>query len=734
MSYIREIEVGGRKLKVILGKTARQADGAAWIQYGDAVMHIAVVSEHKRREGMDFLPLTVDYRERYYAGGKIPGGFFKREGRPQEKEILSARIIDRPIRPLFPDGYAYETQVMAVILSADKENDADILGPTAASIALNISDIPMNEIIAAVRVGLIDGKYIVNPIISDLEKSRLNLVMVGSEKAITMVEGHAKELSNQELIDALAFGHVEIRKLVEFQREIVKDMRKPTREYEIVEKDAELGAKVKEIAEPVVKEIARIKDKTERSNRKDQLIDLLLEQLGGEDPDAVKGDIKEFVKDILKIEVRQNILRENIRLDGRTCTDIRPIECELGLLPRVHGSALFTRGQTQALGTVTLGSKLDEQRIDDLDEEGFRKYMLHYNFPPYSTGEVKNSFGVSRREVGHGKLGERAIEPLLPDWDDFPYTIRIVSEILESNGSSSMASVCAGSLALMDAGVPLKKPVAGIAMGLIKEGDDHAILTDILGDEDHLGDMDFKVAGTRDGITAFQMDIKIEGISAELMAEAMAQAENARRKILDIMDATIDKPRLEVSPYAPKFITIKIPVDRIGALIGPGGKNIREIVSDTGATIDIEDDGTVRIGAPDSIIGAAARKRVEAITEVPEVNKVYDATVKRIMDFGAFVEIIPGTEGLLHISQIDHKRVNQVTDVLNVGDKVKVKLLKIEPDGKLDLSRKALLPDNRSPEEKAEAEARAAARPPRRDGFKPRSGGSSGGGGRGPRR
>jgi len=731
MSYTKEIEVGGRILKVILGRTARQADGAAWLQYGDAVMHIAVVSEHKRREGMDFLPLSVDYREKYYAGGKIPGGFFKREGRPQEKEIISARMIDRPIRPLFPDGYAYETQVMAVILSADMENDADILGPTAASIALNISDIPMHKIIASVRIGLIDGEYVVNPIIPDLAKSRLNLVMAGSESAITMVEGHADELSNQELINALAFGHDEIRRLVEFQSEIVKDMGKPTREFEIVEKDKELEAKVREIAEPVVKEIARITEKSERNNRRNELIDQLLEQLGSDDPDAVKGDIKEFVKDILKTEVRTNILKDNFRMDGRTCTDIRHIECELGLLPRVHGSALFTRGQTQALGTVTLGSKLDEQRIDDLDEIGFRKYMLHYNFPPYSTGEVKNRFGTTRREVGHGKLGERALEPLLPDYDDFPYTIRVVSEIMESNGSSSMATVCAGSLALMDAGVPMKKPVAGIAMGLIKEGDDYAILTDILGDEDSLGDMDFKVAGTRDGITAFQMDIKIEGISAELMAEAMTQAEDARHHILDIMDATIDKARQEVSPYAPKFITLKIPVDRIGALIGPGGKNIREIVADTGATIDIEDDGTVRIGAADGIIGDAAKKRVEAMTEVPEVNKVYDATVKRIMDFGAFVEIIPGTEGLLHISQLDYHRVNKVTDVLQVGDKVQVKLLKIEDNGKLDLSRKALLPDPRTPEQKAEDERRAAERSQRRPNFKPRGGS---GGGRGPRR
>ncbi len=723
----KETEVGGRELKVILGKTARQADGAAWVQYGDAILHVAVVSEHERREGMDFLPLTVDYRERDYAGGKIPGGFFKREGRPQEKEILSARIIDRPIRPLFPDGYAYETQVMVVVLSADQENDADILGPLAASIALNISDIPMNEVIASVRVGQIDGKLVVNPTYSELEHSRLNLVIAGSQSAITMVEGHAKELSNQELIDALAFGHDEIRKLVAFQKDFIEEVRKPTREYALVEKDEKLEGRVTKIAKPVVAEIARIQDKSERKNRQSELIDKLVEELLEEDDDRI-GAVKEIVYELLKHEVRQNILKENLRLDGRSSTDIRPIECEIGILPRVHGSALFTRGQTQALTTTTLGTKLDEKRIDSIDENGFRKYMLHYNFPPYSTGEVKNRFGVTRREVGHGKLGERALEAVLPDWDDFPYTIRVVSEIMESNGSSSMATVCAGSLSLMDAGVPVSKPVAGIAMGLIKEDDRYCILTDILGDEDHLGDMDFKVAGTRDGITAFQMDIKIEGISAELMAEALTQAEDARMRILDIMDKSIDKSRPTVSEFAPKFITLKVPVDRIGALIGPGGKNIREIIDDTGATIDVEDDGTVRIGASDKASGDMARKRVLEITAVPEEGKTYEGTIKRIMDFGAFVEIIPGIEGLMHISQIEHRRIERVSDMFEVGDKVKVKLLRVESDGKLDLSRKALIPDDRTDEEKAEAARHS--RPPRRDSsFRPR-----GGGGRGQRR
>ena len=695
MILTREIEIGGRILKVILGKTARQADGAAWIQYGDTVLHVAAVSSHDIREGVDFLPLTVDYREKAFAAGRIPGGFFKREGRPHESEILNSRIIDRPIRPLFPDGYAYETQVLAAVLSADLENDAAILGPIGASLALNISDIPIADIIGSVRVGLIDGKYIVNPTFAEMEESKLNLFIVGSGSALTMVEGHAKEVSNQELIDGLFFGHDNIKKIVEFQQEILKENSKPKREFEVSELDKDLTVEIQNLALEDVKKIARETDKTKRKEMTSELVDRHTENIDPDDDLKLKT-VKEAIKELLKNEVRTNIIEENLRIDGRKDTDIRQIDCELGLLPRAHGSALFTRGQTQALATVTLGSKLDEQRVDSLDEVGFRKYMLHYNFPPYSTGEVKGSFGVSRREVGHGKLGERALEAVLPEWDDFPYTVRVVSDIMESNGSSSMATVCAGSLAMMDAGLPIKKAVAGIAMGLIMEGEKYRILTDILGDEDHLGDMDFKVAGTRDGITAFQMDIKITGISADLMAKALTQARDARHQILDIMDKAIDKPRQEISPYAPKFFIIKIPIDRIGALIGPGGKTIREIIAETGATIDVEDDGTVRIGASDGKSGAEARKRVESLTEVPEVGKVYDGTIKRIMDFGAFVEIIPGVEGLMHISQIERYRIDRVSDLFKVGDKVQVKLLKIEPDGKLDLSRKALLPEGPS--------------------------------------
>jgi len=689
----REIDIGGRPLKVIVGKTARQADGAAWVQYGDTVLHVAAVSNREPREGMDFLPLFVDYREKYFAAGKIPGGFFKREGRPHEKEILSARMIDRPIRPLFPEGYAYETQVMAIVLSADRENDADVLGPIGASIALNVSDIPMNQIIASVRVGLIDGRFIVNPTFAELEKSRLNLIVVGSEAAITMVEGHAREVSNQELNDALFFGHDYIKRIVAFEHEIIEGIRRPTRDYIIPERDKELEASVERMGSAEVREIARLTDKSERRERTGALIERMSAELGEDDPQRISFIKSEFME-LMKHEVRRNILRENRRIDGRQDTDIRSIDCEVGLLPRVHGSALFTRGQTQALATATLGTKMDEQRIDNIDAEGFKKYMLHYNFPPYSTGEIKTYFGVSRREIGHGKLGERAIEAVLPEWDDFPYTIRVVSDILESNGSSSMATVCAGSLALMDAGVPIRKAVAGIAMGMVMEGEKYRILTDILGDEDHLGDMDFKIAGTRDGITAFQMDIKIAGISAELMAEALTRARDVRHQILDIMDRAINRPRPDISRFAPKLLTLKIPIERIGALIGPGGKIIREIIAETGASIDVEDDGTVRIGAVDGVSGEKARQRVEELTAVPEVGKDYEGTIKRIMDFGAFVEIMPGIEGLMHISQIDRQRVESVYDYFKVGDKVTVKLLKVEPDGKLDLSRKALLPND----------------------------------------
>lgn len=725
MEVIREMELGGRTLRFVLGKTAKQADGAAWVQYGDTVLHLAVVSTDERREGIDFLPLTVDYREKFYAAGRIPGGFFKREGRPHEKEILSARIIDRPIRPLFPAGYDYETQVIAYVWSADRENDADVLGPIAASLALNVSDIPFGDFIASVRVGLIDGRYIINPTYAQLEESRLDLVLAGSATDIIMVEGHAREVSNQELIDALAFGHEYVRRIVAFEREAVEGLSKPKRPFQPRTVDSSLVAAVRSLAEAEAAEIASITDKVQRRERTQALIDRVMEAVGAQTPENAP-QAKEIVKELLKQAVRRNVLELNQRIDGRRDVDIRDITCEVGILPRAHGSALFTRGQTQALATATLGTKMDEQRIDNVDEQGFRKYMLHYNFPPFSTGEVKNYMGVSRREVGHGKLGERALEAVLPPWDDFPYTIRVVSDVLESNGSSSMATVCAGSLALMDAGVPVRKAVAGIAMGLVTDGQRHRILTDILGDEDHLGDMDFKIAGTRDGITAFQMDIKIGGISTDLMAKALIQARDARHHVLDIMDRTLDRPRPSISAYAPKFITLKIPVDRIGALIGPGGKNIREIVTETGATIDVEDDGTVRIGAVDEASGLAARARVEAVAQVPEAGKEYLGTVKKIADFGAFVEIIPGTEGLLHVSQIENYRVEKVSDHLKVGDKVRVKVLSVSPDGKVDLSRKVLLPgynpDGDTP------------RPPRRESsdFSRRGhGGSKGKGGRG---
>ncbi len=690
MNVTKEMEIGGKTLKVVLGRTARQADGAAWVQLGDTVLHATVVSQKEPREGMDFLPLTVDYREKMYAAGKIPGGFFKREGKPNENEVLNARIIDRPIRPLFPDGYRCETQVMVAVLSADMENCASVLGAIAASLALNLSDIPMSEAVASVRVGLIEGNFVVNPTFEEQEVSDLDLIIAGSADAIAMVEGHGNEISNQTLIEALAFGHDHIKKIVAFQQELIDEYGVTKREFIPVEKDEELA---REVENKGMEQIIAISTETDKSKRKEMtkaLVDSLIEGLDPEDEDRI-SKVPEYVKDLLKNQVRKNIIEKNIRLDGRTSVDIRAIDIELGVLPRAHGSALFTRGQTQSLGVVTLGTKIDEQRLDQMDVEGFRRYMLHYNFPPYATGEVKNFFTVSRREIGHGKLGERALQPMIPSWNDFPYTLRIVSEIMESNGSSSMATVCSGSLALMDAGVPIKKPVAGIAMGLIIEDDQYRILTDILGDEDHLGDMDFKVAGTRDGITAFQMDIKIKGISQEIMAAALEQAYAARLNILDTMDKAISAPRSEVSNYAPRFITVKIPVDRIGALIGPGGKVIREIIADTGATIDVEDDGSVRIGSSNNESAQAALKRVEELTQVPEEGKIYQGEIKKIMDFGAFVEILPGVEGLLHISQIDNRRVNNVSDYFKVGDKVEVKLLRIEPNGKFDLSRKVLL-------------------------------------------
>ncbi len=686
----KEIELGGRKLLIETGKMARQADGAVWVQYGETAILATAVSSDKPVTGTDFMPLSVEYRERAYAAGKIPGGFFKREGKPSEKEIVSARLTDRPIRPLFPDDYRNEVQVVVYVLSADQENDADILGPIGASAALSISDIPFLGPIASVRVGKVDGDFIINPTFAQLEESALDVVIAGSSDSIAMVEGWSNEISEEDMLQALEFGHEAIKTIVQLQEELVKEVGKPKRSYEPAVIPEELQKEVRDRSESQMHEIVEISEKKQRSSAIKALVEEIAEALSESYPDS-SGMIASVIGDIEKEIMRKNILEQGKRLDGRSVRDIRPITCEIGIIPRAHGSALFTRGQTQSLSATTLGTKMDEQKIEGLEGGSWKRYMLHYNFPPFSVGEVKPMRGPGRREIGHGQLAERALKPVIPDDTEFPYTIRIVSDIMESNGSSSMATVCAGSLSLMDAGVPVKAAVAGIAMGLIKEDDKLAILTDILGDEDHMGDMDFKVAGTSNGVTAFQMDIKIKGISFEIMREALQQAKDARLRILEIMNETIDRPREAISKYAPRIMSIQVPVDTIGSIIGPGGKTIREIIDKTGVTIDINDDGTVTIASADMKAAEEAKRIVQSYSEVPEEGKVYKGKVKKILNFGAIVEILPGKEGLLHISELEYRRVNKVEDILHVGDEVEVKLLRVERDGKLDLSRKALL-------------------------------------------
>jgi polyribonucleotide nucleotidyltransferase len=699
----KEIEIGGRKLSMESGRFAKQASGAVMVRYADTLVLATVVAAEEIIEGTDFLPLQVEYREKTSAAGKIPGGFIKREGRPNEKEILSSRLIDRPIRPLFPKEWRYETQVVTTVFSFDGENDADVLSAIGASAALMISDIPFDGPIAEVRVGRLDGQYVVNPLISQLSKCDMDLIVAGSEDSIVMVEGEAREISEAEMIGALEFAHKYIKEIVAFQREFAALVNKPKREVKLPEVNESLVAEVKTLAYDGIRELNRsVVKKAERSERTKAIKADALLALAEKYPDQ-EATIAEILHDIDRDDMRQMILKTSRRLDGRGYKDVRPITCEVGLLPRTHGSALFTRGETQSLTSVTLGTKLDEQTIDGLLPESTKRFMLHYNFPGFSVGEVGRMMGPGRREIGHGNLAERALKNLVLGEKEFPYTVRIVSDILESNGSSSMATVCAGSLALMDAGVPLAKPVAGIAMGLIKEGGEVAVITDILGNEDHLGDMDFKVAGTRDGITAFQMDIKIRGISFDIMARALEQAKEGRYHILGIMEQTISEPRKELSQYAPRMTSMKIPVDMIGAVIGPGGKVIKNIVLQTGAEVNIEDDGTVVIAAVSGESSDKAREMIERLVESPEVGKVYKGTVKRLMDFGAFVEFLPGKEGLLHISQIDHKRVNKVEDVFKIGDEVEIKLMEVDDMGRYNLSRKVLI-ENPNPGSEPEEE------------------------------
>ena len=721
MSFRREMDLGGRTLSIEVGKVAKQADGAAWVQYGETIVLTTVVSSRERSANTDFFPLTVDYREKKYAGGKFPGGFFKREARPHDKEVLTSRMIDRPLRPLFPKGYYYETQILCNVLSHDGENEGDILGQIGASVGLLVSDIPFpkENAVAGVKVGRINGQFVLNPTIGQVEESDLFLNVAGTYDAIAMVEGDAKEVEEAVFVDAIAFAHENIRKVIELEWEFFDALTKPDREWEAVLTTEEIEAAVKEFVGDRVNTLVDIADKKERRTAQKLVAAEMLEAFAERFPEQEKL-IKWSFDSLVKKAMRNKVLDAKVRLDGRGPKDIRPISVETGLLPRAHGTALFTRGQTQALGAVTLGTKMDEQKIDDLEGEYWKTFMLHYNFPPFSVGEVRRFLAPGRREQGHGHLAERSLKVMMPNWEDFPYTVRVVSEVLESNGSSSMATICAGSMSLMDAGVPIKGAVAGIAMGLIKEGDKYVVLSDILGDEDALGDMDFKVAGTRKGITGFQMDIKIAGLSQEIMAEALEQARAGRNHILDIMDAEIAEPREKLSPYAPSIKHMSIDPEFIGMVIGPGGKMIRQLQTDYGVNIEIDDDGTIAISSTSQDAVQEVSDIIRNMTREPEIGEEFDAKVVKIVDFGAFVELYPGKEGLVHVSELEWKRVEKVTDVLNMGDIVRVKLVSKTPEGKLDLSRKVLLP---KPEGYVEPER------------KPRTGGGGGrGGSGGPRR
>ena len=689
----KELDIDGKILSISTGHVARQADGAVIVRFGDTMVLATAVSGKEPREGADFFPLMVDYRESAYSAGKIPGGFFKREGRPTEREILASRLIDRPIRPLFPDRYYYETILTLRVISSDQQNFADVLGGIAASAALSISGAPFNGPTASSRVGKLDGQLIINPTITQIENSEFDIMVAGTKESITMVEGELNETSEEDLLAAISFAHGYIQKIIALQEELVAAVGPTTREFESSSTDAALRDAVVEHAKDKVAEADRIQDKAERSSRISEIKAEAIEHFAEQFPES-ETDIKQVIAELQYTDVRGMILSDKKRLDGRGLTDIRDISCVIEMLPRAHGSALFTRGQTQALVTTTLGTKYDEQILDSIEEDETKRFMLHYNFPPFSVGEARPVRAPSRREIGHGNLAERALKRMLPQEEEFPYTVRIVSEILESNGSSSMATVCGGSLSLMDAGVPIKSAVAGIAMGLIKEGDKHAVLSDILGDEDHLGDMDFKVAGTEKGITSVQMDIKIQGISSEIMQEALTQAKEGRLHILGIMNSAISASKTEISQYAPKIISMKIDQDKIGAVIGPGGRIIREIIEKSGAKIDIEDDGTVRIASADAESSNIAIAEIKSLTADAEVGKKYTGKITKITNFGAFVEIMPGKEGLLHISEIDLKRVNSVEDYFKVGDAVEVLLRKVTKDNgktKYELSRKALL-------------------------------------------
>ena len=669
---------------------AKQADGAVLVTYGETVVLVTAVAAKDLKLDTDFFPLTVDYQEKTFAAGKIPGGFFKREGRPSEKEILTCRLIDRSIRPLFSEGLRCETQVIATVLSADRENDPDVVAMLGASAALHVSDIPFNGPLAGVRIGRNHGQWIMNPMQSQLDESDVDIFLSGSKDAIVMVEGGAQMVPEDEVLEALFAGHRAIQPLLEIQEQLRREIGKAKREVPLAKLDAAVLKRVEDLALAKLKQALEVPEKLERYKRIAEVKAEVVPQALAEFPDKQK-DIKGAFEELKRNMFRGLVIHQERRIDGRGLTDIRPITCEVEVLPRTHGSALFTRGETQALVVTTLGTTSDEQRVDALIGEHFKKFMLHYNFPPFSVGEVKFLRGPGRREIGHGNLAERALLPVLPTDDSFPYTIRIVSEVLESNGSTSMASVCGGSLSLMDAGVPVVAPVAGIAMGLIKEGEHVRVLSDILGDEDHLGDMDFKVAGTSEGVTSLQMDIKISGVNRDIMQQALRQAREGRLHILNIMNQVLPAPRTNVSGHAPRIVTLKVKPEKIREIIGPGGKVIRGIIEATGVKMDVEDDGTVRIASVDEEAAKKAIEMVQRIAAEAEVGKIYKGTVRKIVEFGAFVEILPGTDGLVHISQLAPERVRKVSDVLKEGDEVMVKVLEIDRQGKIRLSRKEAL-------------------------------------------
>ena len=685
--------IGSSTLSLETGSWARQADGSVVVQQGGTVVLVTAVANATPLEDTGFAPLTCDYREKTYAAGKIPGGFFKREGRPTEKEILTARLMDRPIRPLFPKGFLHELQVMAAVLSSDGEYDPDVLAVLGASCALRLSSIPFPEALGVARVGVVDGRFVLNPTYRQLSDSPMDLVVAGTPRGITMIEGGMREVPEARMVEAITFGAQQIRTLIALQEELVSWAGKPTRDtWRIHTPSAALTDRVRALAVPELHRINEPKGKAQREGAVADLLARITQQLvaDGVTPAEEVGQAFEAVD---REEARRRILQQRRRMDGRAFTQLREIRCEVGVLPRTHGSGLFTRGETQSLSVTTLGTSDDEQLIEALEGESYKRFMLHYNFPPFSVGEVRPLRGPGRREIGHGALAERALQSMVPSKDEFPYTIRVVSDILESNGSSSMATVCAGSLSLMDAGVPIKSPVAGVAMGLVTEGSQTAILTDISGLEDHVGDMDFKVAGTRAGATALQVDVKLaEGLSVELIAAILAQALPARLAVLDLMRSAIDRPRAELSLYAPRITTIKINPERIRDVIGPGGRMIRKIIEETGATIDVEDDGTVSIASTDSQKSQLALERIRQLTEDVEVGKIYTGRVKRIMNFGAFCEILPGKEGLVHVSELADKYVSKVEDVVKIGDEFPVKVIEIDEQGRVNLSRKRAQP------------------------------------------